>query len=472
MMVRERDARAYTSNHDYKLYRTVRGAVISAMCFLLLVQIGAGQSASGSKKQPKGPRALGLIELQPKGKARLIPIVILVDGEYYDASAYKAAPVPMALYAGTVYEGYRDGVSQGLLTLSAALSGQNNVWLGEGTWQTTEEIAAKKAKKPESAVPRGIEDTDAPPKLLRHAEKVEKKDSETSAAASPTPAAQSESKPAAASPAVAAPAPAVAAPPAATPAASAEPSPDVNVPTLKRGKTGESADLVTIPTGKSASAPAAKTSFAAPQPSKSNSVAAAAKKSEVQIIAAISDASSVESHSYDFPMKEGEEQTFRKKMLDLAAEDVLKRNEQLAGETVATPAGTPLKGKQAAKLVRPIFTDVNLKIFDLSSSNEPTIILSATAEVSHTKSASPRQYMVTLIAREDIYGDLHRGFSSVTDDQHLDAIPRMELIDAVDVDGDTRGELLFRQIYDTGSAYVIYRVIGAQVYALFQGTPS
>jgi hypothetical protein len=60
----------------------------------------------------------------------------------------------------------------------------------------------------------------------------------------------------------------------------------------------------------------------------------------------------------------------------------------------------------------------------------------------------------------------------VTDEQHLDVIPRMELIDAVDADGDGRGELLFRQLYTSGNAYVIYRVIGAQIYPLFQGTPS
>jgi hypothetical protein len=53
----------------------------------------------------------------------------------------------------------------------------------------------------------------------------------------------------------------------------------------------------------------------------------------------------------------------------------------------------------------------------------------------------------------------------------LDVIPRLELIDAVDVDGDGRGELLFRQVSDAGSAFVIYRVIGDRLYPLFQGTP-
>jgi hypothetical protein len=47
----------------------------------------------------------------------------------------------------------------------------------------------------------------------------------------------------------------------------------------------------------------------------------------------------------------------------------------------------------------------------------------------------------------------------------------MELIDAVDADGDGRGELLFRRTYDGGSAYAIYRVTADRLWTLFEGTP-
>ncbi len=86
---------------------------------------------------------MGLVELAPSGKAHLVPITILYDGEYYDASAYKAAPVPMALESGTVYEGFRTGVSLGLFTVTGALQG-NNTWLGAGTWQSASALAAAK----------------------------------------------------------------------------------------------------------------------------------------------------------------------------------------------------------------------------------------------------------------------------------------------------------------------------------------
>src|ERR1700676_2575078 len=125
-----------------KLYRTARWAVILAGLALVSVQMAWAQSVSG-KKAIKGPRALGLVELAPSGKAHLVSITILYDGEYYDASAYKAAPVPMALESGTVYEGFRSGVSLGLFTVGSALQG-NNTWVGNGTWQSDTRNSAKK----------------------------------------------------------------------------------------------------------------------------------------------------------------------------------------------------------------------------------------------------------------------------------------------------------------------------------------
>jgi len=110
-----------------------------------------------------------------------------------------------------------------------------------------------------------------------------------------------------------------------------------------------------------------------------------------------------------------------------------------------------------------------MRILDLSSSNEPVLVLTATARMPQPAggTASP-DYYVTLVAREDIYGELHKAFANVTDNQHLDVLPRMDLIDAVDADGDGIGELLFRQVSDAGTSYSIYRVIGNQLYALFQ----
>ncbi len=122
-----------------------------------------------------------------------------------------------------------------------------------------------------------------------------------------------------------------------------------------------------------------------------------------------------------------------------------------------------------------VFEDVRLRVFDLSNTNEPELVLTAKARMpqrAHEKSSTTDvQYMITLVAREDVNGDFHKALVSITDTQHLDAIPRLELIDAVDVDGDGRGELLFRQVSEAASAFVVYSVIGDRLYPLFQGTP-
>src|SRR5881398_2328495 len=96
-------------------------------------------------------------------------------------------------------------------------------------------------------------------------------------------------------------------------------------------------------------------------------------------------------------------------------------------------------------------SDVCSSDLDLSNSNEPILVLTANARLLRhsTEPVTPElQYFITLVAHSDINGDLRKLFSSVTDTGHLDVIPRLELIDAVDADGDGRGDLLFRRISD------------------------
>ena len=91
-----------------------------------------------SQKKDLGPRALGVLQMAANGKTSLVPIAILIDGKFWDATAYKADPVPMALDTGTVYEGERAGSSLGLFTVGSALhSNAANAqipWLGTGAW--------------------------------------------------------------------------------------------------------------------------------------------------------------------------------------------------------------------------------------------------------------------------------------------------------------------------------------------------
>jgi hypothetical protein len=188
------------------LYRRSGSAVIVILASLIaLVPLGAAQGrpqlkrpedipqekpAEPPKKKVKGPRAVGLLQLSSNGKGTLIPIAILVDGKFYDASAYKADPVPMALDSGTVYEVEQSGDSQGLFTVSGALHSQSpgsaNPWVGAGSYLPNGTEAAKTTRKAED-VPVGMDntDSDAPPRLTRGGA------SKPAAAPSPSPAASS-----------------------------------------------------------------------------------------------------------------------------------------------------------------------------------------------------------------------------------------------------------------------------------------
>jgi len=467
-----------------KLYRNGMFAVTLAATILLSSSWLAAQGPMPQygRKPPsdKGPRALGLIQLAPKGnKARIIPIAIMMDGKFYDAGSYKATPVPMALDFGIVYEGFRAGVSQGVFTITQP--GQlRHVWIAEGTWLPAGAKAPEKGKKYSAPV---IEDKDAPPVLHRRSEKAESdsgsdnkdKDKDqpkpTTAPAPPTTAPPA-SAPTPPSPPDAAkpPAPPEPAKTSAPASVSDEPIEDPNRPRLRRGKPDSSArrepfttfDALTDSTPGTASAGTGK-------PDAKAAIDSAVASPPIVIIPAISDAGGPDPRPYTYDVKPVEEAIYRNKMFDLAATQVH------AQASAATKEGAPTRkkapaGKSAAKPPKPVFDDVSLRIFDLSNSNEPVLVLSAkTHPTAAESSEEPKE--ITLIARTNLEGELRKLFFSQTDSRHLDVAPRMELIDAVDADGDGRGELLFRRTSDDGSAYAIYRVTADRLWPLFEGTP-
>ncbi|MGA8150159.1 MAG: hypothetical protein WB952_04365 [Terriglobales bacterium] len=447
------------------LYRTARLLVTWAALASILTAVATAQASRAAKKN-KGPRALGLLELGPKDKARLIPIEILLDGEYYDGSAYKASPVPLALWSGTVYEGFRAGVSQGLFTVTGALENpETREWLGEGSWLTADMVAKRTKKKPAPSEPRGLDDDSGPPVLRRAAAEPKAPETPPTPPVPPAPAQPPPAAPAARAPVL----PTPATPPDASQASATAPPEDPDRPTLKRGMPAPKQPEPFPPPTASSQQPAAKP----------HSPSTTAKAASMQLIPAISDADGPEPQSYKYEMKAEEESQLRTKALALAAAEVRTWAKQLSGSKTppATSARPGPRAKSAAnRQPQPAFDEVDFRAFDLSSSNEPIVVLTAAMRLPpdpKEKSEPPSQteFLVALVAREDINGDFHKVFSNVTDNDHLDVLPRMEFIDAVDADGDGRGELLFRQVSDAGSAFVVYRVIGNQLWTLFQGTP-
>jgi hypothetical protein len=417
------------------------------------------------RKKVKGPRALAVIEIAPNGKsARLVPITILVGDQWFDAGLYMASPVPMALESQTVYEGETAGESAGLFTVTAAQEiGEN--WFGVGTWKPKgSESAPKKVvvDKPSNAT---SEDEDRP--VLRRSGSSKPSTPPTTSttapaaqasATPPTASSTSESKSTETQPGAHSPA--------------ANPEENSNRPTLRRGAPGiEQAESIPFPTSTVASKPgvAGKPGDLPPQPA-------------FRMIAAISDAGGPEPRSYVFHTNPGERQEYTRQMIDLASKALQKF------------VAFRFKGAQA-----PVVTAENsrLSIFDISSNNEPVLILtvripaseataakSTTAKTTMTtKNRKPPQpvaaqaanvsaieYDATIVARVAVTGELRKLFDSVTDSTRLDAYPRLDLIDAVDANGDSVGELLFRETYDRGHAYVLYRVGMDQLWPLFEGS--
>jgi hypothetical protein len=192
------------------------------------------------------------------------------------------------------------------------------------------------------------------------------------------------------------------------------------------------------------------------------------------MVAAISDSAGPDPQSYKFFWKTGEEEERRNQMLTLAADEVrayaaaLARN-QIPARPVTSKAGSGGR-KPAPKQVPPVFENIRFQGFNLWLTDQPVMILSAEAHIPVALGASApasEPYSIMLVARTDIYGDLRKLYSGVTDRFHLDVTPRLELIDVVDADGDGRGELLFRETTDAGSGYLIYRATADKLWKLF-----
>src|SRR5262252_3945842 len=133
-------------------------------------QIVPGERKPKSRRST-GPRAVAVLQMSASGKISLVPIAILINGKFWDATAYKADPIPMALDYGTIYEAERTGNSLGLFIVGSALRRNSTAtgqapWIGTGTFRAN---GAEPEKQPAKAnpVPVGIDLSEGPPRLTR-----------------------------------------------------------------------------------------------------------------------------------------------------------------------------------------------------------------------------------------------------------------------------------------------------------------
>lgn len=480
------------------------------------------------KKNVKGPRAIGVLQINASGKDTLIPVAILVEGKFYDAGSYKADPVPMALESGTVYEVEKSGESQGLFTVRGALHSSSvqsaAAWMGSGSYVLNGTEVAKTSHRAEDK-PRDLDnDNDAPPRLTRGKSDTPGKTDSANAGSGGQGTKADEGN------SGKAPAQTTGTPTGSGKAAEGEAggspgqgstakegSSAKDESTAKQGSAGQQGSATQGGTGQGASSqsPAAqdtasqgkggepqdggnyyrptlrrgKPTEEAPQETEdavatkvgdsagkaTGTDGAVADKAQAQLIPAISDAGGPSPEPFVFFWKEGEEADREKQMLTVAANEVkayVKAREMgviPAKARSAKALSAKGSGSKSAVKSEPVFDKVQFRGFDLWKNNQPVMVLTAEAHLPPKAgtSESPFIYDVTIAARTDIYGDLRKLYAGVTDKFHLDVTPKLELIDAVDADGDERGELLFREITDAGNGYLIYRATGDTLWKMF-----
>ena len=108
------------------------------------------------------------------------------------------------------------------------------------------------------------------------------------------------------------------------------------------------------------------------------------------------------------------------------------------------------------------FADEQISGYTLSYGGLPTFVYSAAMV---TTSGPPVR--VTLIAQRLPAGGLQVSLSSVTDEGHLDRIPWMRLVDAVDPDDSHRASLLFELRAHNSRQFALYSLASAQAQQTF-----
>jgi len=471
------------------LNSTKRAIAAAVMAVFLTFTFAQAQDRSqprstqttSAKRTKRGPRAIAVLEFLPGGAMRLVPVALLMDGHYYDASLYGANPAPMAVEPQTVYEAQSFGEPTGTFTIISPKQVNGN-WVADGSWRphlAMDEKAAQDASTKPKAAPGGAVITagtdDSRPVLKRAPGSGG--DSGSGSQSTQTTTSSDSDRPVMKRPASDSTSKPTMGPTddtSANTSTSAKPQtqvddhdsdrPVMKRPTSASSQTGgaNTAQAATSnesdpnrPTLSHTSKPKPPTTNASDLATPKEAMAAGTAKG-ARSYPAISDAGDYRGRPMLYSMSPGERKTQEDQVLQLALDEI---------RAFAAKRNGPAIPKTAA------IADYDARAFDLDYSSSPTIVLTAKLPVKDPKANLPPDftYFVTIVARVDINDQPIKIYSSVTDSRHLDAFPRQELIDALDADANGRGDLLFRQYSDNGISYALYRVSAYQLDKVFEG---
>jgi hypothetical protein len=130
--------------------------------------------------------------------------------------------------------------------------------------------------------------------------------------------------------------------------------------------------------------------------------------------------------------------------------------------SVAAPNRTVVRRRRPTGPTVLALTSEDLRGYELSYGALPTFVYTAESPV-----ATGGPVYVTLVAQRLPSGELQTALTSVTDATHLDRVPWMRPVDAVDPDWSHRASLLFELRAQTSRQFALYRLVTEQAEQTF-----
>ncbi|MFP5276203.1 MAG: hypothetical protein ACLGPM_03730 [Acidobacteriota bacterium] len=459
--------------------RRLAAGIAGALCCLAALPAVAQYPGQISTKPKNVPplRAVAVIEwtgtLKKPTASRVIPISVWDGTTLQDAGIYLARPAPLALQSETEYVLQKDGRDDGLFDVSEAAN-QGGTWIGFGEWKplptgpSPAELARERANREFAAEDAGDEDE---PVLHRkyHPGDAQSAGGKTGKAANNAPAPDPD-RPRLGGDTTSG---------SSTTADNNAPPPDPDRPRLKADDNSKPAKAPSSGAGQDMAHVTDLPNIADPDrprlaygkpadyqgPAVKPTVMGLPPDMHQQV--GISDVRKIQNHPWDYSWANPADALKMKAALEQIARKAMGLDQPAAPAPASKSKRSSRTRKAAAPPPPPVpLEDEQFRVLELTYGSGATMVFSA-----HTKGAGAAEKFITLIAQPDLYGGVMVLYKNVTDADHLDLTPRMRLVDAVDAEGDNRGELLFELRGKIQREFALFRVVRGQATEIFVTSP-
>lgn len=384
-------------------------------------------------------------DLKGTEASRLVPIAVWDGTQYQPGGLYLAQPAPLAVLSGTQYELETDGQPKGFFNIRDA-EDIGGLWVGVGAFEAPKPLVARSRRtQPSHVYEVGGNDPGKP-----HFAHVPPEDQSETASSGSGSAGASESEGPTLHQRTGA-------------GSGSQTDVDDGRPTFHRRPASDQA------TSRQAVDPDRPTmEYASPNEGKLDKPdALMGFPPGMKQMVAVSDANPTGGQTFSYVWASPDDEAKMKADLEAVAEQALAPPAAAVKPAVVKTAhGAHRKAQPAPPAPpQPMLEDVEFRSFGLTFGGGATMVLSA-----HTAGDDPNY--VTIIAQPDFYGKPQVLLKQVTSANDLDVIPRMRLIDAVDTEGNSRGNLIFELRGHTYRRFAIYRIAGGQATQVFLSQPA